>query len=863
MNLLSMKINHQHMRINGELLVWHVFLVAFIGLIIPGCNDGVSEILNKQELLERQDWWDNKDWNWYKDHIPFFESPDTVINEIYYYRWELLTKHLVYGSPETGYTFAEFMDRPHWSGTHGGISCPLGHQFYEVRWLKNRRIINDFARYWFETPGAEPRSYSNWYGDSMWGIYKVRQDKEFLKKVYPYMIKQYNGFVKEHYNSEHGMFMWDGMHDGMEVNINGRQTDDRFSGGDGFRPTLNSYMYADLKALSEASALLGYEEAATRYAQKARHLKQRVQEELWDSDREFFFHQFAFDEQNGVEAYSLTYETGLYAGSPHGREEIGFVPWQFNLPDSGYEHAWSYLMDDKYFFAPYGPTTTEQNDPQFYVSETCCVWSGNSWPYATTQTLVAFANLLQNYDQDVVDKDDYFNLLKIYAKTHHKNGRPYIAEATNPYSGSWKGHDNYYHSEHYFHSGYINNIITGLVGLRPQSDDTLVVNPLIPDSWDYFALDDVSYHGRGISIIWDRDGSRYGKGKELMVFVDGRKVASSPGIDHLKVEIAPVSDQPLPKQPVNFAVNNGRGYFPFISASFSHPQKTPFYANDGNYWYHESPANRWTTEGTSSNNEWIAVDFGVERPVEFVKLYFLEDRKGVVPPEDYTIQVWNSRDWTSVSNFKRTPSEPTGRRANVIRFDKVHQTSKIRVIVETQNGEAVGLTEIEAWGYTDLPLELPIAEIRNLAYNEDNEQFPIVTASYTYERDRVGAVTDMQGLILYNHSSLWTARESPNKEDWIEINFGPRKWIKKIDVLFWGHGNRVGAPKNYHIEFRQDSEWKKAPISQKKPEQPMSMAMNSVILGKPVHTRKIRIVLEHDLPIHTGVSEIMVWSDSD
>jgi hypothetical protein len=31
-------------------------------------------------------------------------------------------------------------------------------------------------------------------------------------------------------------------------------------------------------------------------------------------------------------------------------------------------------------------------------------WDGQSWPFATTQTLVAMANLLNNYTQDIVSK---------------------------------------------------------------------------------------------------------------------------------------------------------------------------------------------------------------------------------------------------------------------------------------------------------------------------------------------------------------------------------------------------------------------------------------------------------------------------
>ena len=187
-------------------------------------------LLEPQEIFARYDWWDNRDWDWYEERIPFFDSPDEEINATYYYRWELLTKHLTYGSPETGFVFTEFTDRPFWSGTYGPISCPLGHQHYEVRWLKDHRIIDDFARYWFETPGAEPRSYSNWYGDAMWATYVVRHDPEFIRTVFPYMERQYQGWVDEHFDPEHGMFHWVGAWDGMEFNINSRQTVDEFWG---------------------------------------------------------------------------------------------------------------------------------------------------------------------------------------------------------------------------------------------------------------------------------------------------------------------------------------------------------------------------------------------------------------------------------------------------------------------------------------------------------------------------------------------------------------------------------------------------------------------------------------------------------
>ena len=90
------------------------------------------------------------------------------------------------------------------------------------------------------------------------------------------------------------------------------------------------------------------------------------------------------------------------------------------------------------------------------------------------------ANLLNNYKQNVVSKSDYYSLLRTYTLSQRKDGKPYITEAANPDNGSFAGHDSPYHSEHYFHSGYTDLIITGLVGLRPRADDSLEVAPLAP-----------------------------------------------------------------------------------------------------------------------------------------------------------------------------------------------------------------------------------------------------------------------------------------------------------------------------------------------------------------------------------------------
>src|ERR1700682_3676346 len=165
---------------------------------------GRAQVLDRQKLLEAQTFWDNRDWDWYKANIPFFECPDADITTTYYYRWELLTKHLTYGSPNSGYSFTEFIDRPFWSGAYGAISCPAGHQLYEARWLRDPTIARDYARCWVRTPGAPPRNYSTWLADAVWAVHLVHpevrgpQVTDLLRDL----MKNYEGWEKQHFVPE-------------------------------------------------------------------------------------------------------------------------------------------------------------------------------------------------------------------------------------------------------------------------------------------------------------------------------------------------------------------------------------------------------------------------------------------------------------------------------------------------------------------------------------------------------------------------------------------------------------------------------------------------------------------------------------
>jgi hypothetical protein len=211
------------------------------------------------------------------------------------------------------------------------------------------------------------------------------------------------------------------------------------------------------------------------------------------------------------------------------REAIGFIPWMFGLPETnrGFEVAWHELTNTAGFRAPFGITTAERRHPEFRSHGIgTCEWDGAVWPFATSQTLYALANVLRE-NSPPLSRRDYFEAFLTYARSQRADGKPYIGEYQDEVSGAWINGRNG-RSRYYNHSTFADLLITGVVGLRPRADDVVEVWPLIPDDvWASFCLDGIPYHGRMLTILWDRDGSTYNRGAGLRLWVDGKEIARS------------------------------------------------------------------------------------------------------------------------------------------------------------------------------------------------------------------------------------------------------------------------------------------------------------------------------------------------
>ena len=520
------------------------FLIIFFSCDVQVKKNNSIKIIKSDRLKNYVDFFNKNDNEIYKQfipnkealvfltkNIPMIDLPDKEIEETYYFRWWTYRKHIK--STEDGFVITEFLPEVNWSKKHNTINCPASHHIYEGRWLKDPKYISEYINFWLYKSGDGIRQYSFWIADAVLAFNHIHRNDSILSSQLAPLINNYDQWVKiRKENNQTLFYQWD-VNDGMELTASGRILNkgiEKF-GVEATRPTINSYMYGDAKAISKIANLNNDIKKAAEFENKAIIIKEELQKRLWNKDLNFFT---VLPKKYGDTTKALDV-----------RELIGYVPWYFNLPDDKEEFslAWKKIKDSTGFAAPLGLTVTEQSHPFFKISYEGheCQWNGPSWPFATTQTLKAMANFLTSYSNNkTVSKDDYYSLLLQYSKQHkikNDKGETYnwIDENFNPFTGDWisrtrlknwegKGWSDdkggVERGKDYNHSGFCDLVLSDLIGIKPNINNFIEINPLIPVDWEWFAVENVHFQGKKIDLIWDKTGNQYQLGKGLMLFVD-------------------------------------------------------------------------------------------------------------------------------------------------------------------------------------------------------------------------------------------------------------------------------------------------------------------------------------------------------
>ena len=372
-------------------------------------------------------------------------------------------------------------------------------------WFKNEAKC---VKVYFDKDGewTEAGNVSVSKPETFFGMTLITFDKECVKKI---KVEFENDLSKGEYTSLYELVLtynfepW-GCENFYKV----------ISGDESYRINMNTFQAAAALTLSKMASLSGKGEESALYLEKYNSLKDNIIKKLWNNDISYF-----------SEVLKGTGEKVV------GRESNAYSMWSFLLaPDTEqFGKAWDFASSQRGFLSPFGITSLERINPHYMQPFIhACLWNGPVWPYTFSMILSGMANLLNSYSHHSVTKDIYFDLLSRYAHCHFDNHSETVLavrEDHHPENNHWIAQ-----AKNYNHSTFVDNVLNGLLGIRPEEDGT-VINPLVPDTWDYFCVTDVFVGHDSITLLWDKNGTKFGVGSGFFVYVNDKLVSRTQSIE--------------------------------------------------------------------------------------------------------------------------------------------------------------------------------------------------------------------------------------------------------------------------------------------------------------------------------------------
>lgn len=484
-------------------------------------KDYVEEFNRNDEEVYKQSIDNAHAFEWLADNIPLLDCPDKDISLTYYFRWWVFRKHQ--RSSPAGPLFTEFLPDVGWAGAYNTINCASCFHIREGRWLRNiGSAIMNYIDFWFRGEGNE-HSYSTWLEYAAWEYAVLTQNFEQFRSYFPDFEKDYAWWEENHFTPELGLFWSIDDRDAMEYMIS----------GSGYRPTLNSYMYGNATAIANFAAKFGFNDKEKLYRKKAEDIRKAMYERLKDTDGYFKVLPAETDDLKWIFRNCKYSHISEVPEDHRVKEEIDFVPWYFDLPLNGDGGCFRDLTNPDIFYGEYGLRTADGSHPRYnYKVAHECLWNGPSWPFATTQTLAACANLLDDYapEENGFTKEDYYKIFRQYALQHRlvrDDGKtvPWVDEDLDADTGVWiarkilieQGSVIYERGKDYNHSMFCDLLITGLLGIKVSENGEIAVKPKVPDTWNYWIITHLPIGGKLYTVQYDRDGNTYGRGAGISV----------------------------------------------------------------------------------------------------------------------------------------------------------------------------------------------------------------------------------------------------------------------------------------------------------------------------------------------------------
>ncbi|GKW20069.1 carbohydrate-binding protein [Pectobacterium araliae] len=694
---------------------------------------------------------------WWADNLPYLDTPEDNINKSLFYRWWLLRfNSLDADVPGNDYQFPIAIEGV--LGYNNAIVLTTGMFIDDLKYLRDPTYaygswigageVAAGGKY-VDNPGSPENwssSFTQYITAAAWRAYQLHGGPiEIAGKLAGYGRGDVLSLLRTYDKNGNGLieYDWSAMtgNDADAVSFDWA----RLHGQKRMDRTESAYVYANALATAQAARLSGDAAMAREMETVAETIRKSVLDLLWQDNSKT-------PDSMGLHGNLLKHRQAAGPKALVDWKEINnYYPFAVGLMpkrgepdyDPKYIQALRLFADTKQY--PLFPFYTANQADQLARGDK---GSNNFSVINSTVLFRILSSTLRDYPSTYLDEQSYRKLLYWNAWAHYINGDNRYPDQNEFWAnGSAEngGNIGYRSWIHHTQLGTTNfTIIEDVAGLKPRTDAKIELQP-IDIGWDFFTVDNLRYRDRDLSIIWDRDGSRYGGPAGYSVYLDGQLAFTVDRLDHVvydpasgqveirqnhtdqpgaKVLTANTMTLPRPEQ-VNFSANTRlvemlakagidvtlpKGVQDWASnattsCSYATPGFGPEGAIDG------STANEpfWGTVGSPHGSDWVALDFGHPQPIDDVRLYFYRSssaegaqngavtgtRAGYAPPWLYLLQYDDKGIWKNVPEQVRDTPFAQGNR-NRIRFPPI-TTQKLRVQVTHAGAARTGIKAIQVY----------------------------------------------------------------------------------------------------------------------------------------------------------------------
>ncbi|HEX6335859.1 MAG TPA: PKD domain-containing protein [Jiangellaceae bacterium] len=751
---------------------------------------------------------------WWADNVPYIDVPDENVKKMSYYRTFMNRFNLVDANiPGNDYQFPVSLEGV--LGYNNAIQLTQPMHMQDLKYFRdpiyaygNLLSSGETSRCaaFTDNPGSHSwgNTYEQYIGREGWNSYKLHGGDDALIRNFAYytecdvkgqidkydtngnnLIEYPHGFLTGN-DADATSFRWAHPNAGNPANRQDRAE--------------SAFWYAGARAAAEAYELLGNDAKAAEMEELADGMQAELLN-LWDD---------APVEPEGDERPGHVFKHRLVSNDElvPWKDQQNFAPFIERVPptdDPKYREAFRYYADaDEYPIMPF--YTANQADK----AEAAAIGRGGSNNFSNiNSTLQAqvFSAAIRDYPSQYITGGSYRALLEWLTWVQYVGGDNRLPN-NNEFFFNWNPNTQTFGRSGIHHNilgAYNFMIIDDIAGVRPRLDDVLELWP-IDVGWDYWAVNNLSYHGKDLTVVWD-GVDHYGPGVPdgFSAYLDGQRLFT---LDRL-------ANVTFDGETAEVTVLDDSG----AEVDFSVTAESPTDRNQcrGEGWQvYYNPSFRAMGVCVA----WVQSDGSVQGIIG-----------PLLPANDITLRR-NDRLVDMLQKAGRDITRETGDAENLAEGRPVTAS-----FTTTSPASRVTSPEFAVDGFT----------VSGLPATAGGNNF-----------SRPGYVSP---------NTIWGTEGSPNVEDWLLVDLGEPQQIDNVKVYFYSDkdydpqqnsdGDTYREPLIYRLQYHNGSDWVNiwGPRSSERP-----MPNFNEVAFPRVTTDRVRLVVTPQDGYGVGVKEIQVFN---